>query len=601
MPPSIFRNRTAVATDSPQSPPTATGATDPRTEPARARVTRRSAVSAVAAAAVDSVAPAKPPTTYTAPTIANPITQRPLPQQLTEPPVTTHEPAPTTVDRAYAPRKALSFAATTSTTTGSTTSTTTTAAAASPALHLARRASWGATPALVAEITAQGATAWLDAQLNPLQSVPDTAMDTLVTTQWPILNSRIWGVRDKYYPNSSGDAGYATIQAYLARAIWSKRQLLEVMVDFWTNHLVVTGPWGDSWDSLHRYQVDVIRRNALGRYADMLVAAAKHPAMLQQLDNAYSTKRAPNENFGRELLELHTVGVDGGYLESDIRRSSLVLTGMGIDFETGEYLWRDMRHHRGKLALLGWSNDNASPAGWPVVESYLTHLARHPKTARRMATKLAVRFVSDTPPTTLVDRLAQVYLANDTAIAPVLRALFTSAEFAASAGQKTKRPLENIVSTVRVLSAAPGADVPTWLNDLHWMAQNAGQAAMGWPAPNGYPDVAAAWSGAGTTLATWNFHMNQAWTASDPNTTKVRYPALRSLLPATAPTTYGAYVDALSKRLIQVPLPSAKRDAVCAFLDKTATSTLSGTDAALGWRLPYVVALILDSPEFATR
>ena len=602
MPPSILRHRSAAATDSPQSPPSATGTPttpDSRTEPVRAKVTRRSAVGAVAAAAVDSVAPSKSPTAYTAPTIANPVTQRPLPQKLTKPAVT-EAPAAGTVDRAYAPRTAVSAPTTTTAATTRAAATATTAAAPSAALHLARRASWGATPSLVAEITAQGTTAWIDAQLNP-SALPDTTVDALVAEQWPILRSKIWGVRDKYYPNSTGDAGYAIIQSYLARAIWSKRQLLEVMVDFWTNHLVVAGPWGDAWDSIHRYHVDVIRRYALGRYSDMLVAAAKHPAMLQQLDNAYSTKRSPNENFGRELLELHTVGVDGGYLESDIRRSALILTGMGIDFETGEYLWRDMHHYRGKLSLLGWTNDNASPAGTPVVDSYLNHLARHPKTARRIATKLAVRFVSDTPPATLVDRLAQVYLANDTRIAPVLKALLTSAEFAASAGQKTKRPLENIVSTARVLGAAPGADTPAWLNDLLWMAQTAGQAPMGWPAPNGYPDVAGAWAGAGTTLATWNFHMYQTWTANDTNVTKVRYPSLRTLLPTTAPATYGAYVDALSKRLIQVPLPSAKRDAVCAFLDRTATSTLNPNDAALGWRLPYVVALILDSPEFATR
>ena len=598
MPPSILRSRTAAATGSRPSPPAEAGSSpDPSTEPARAKVTRRSAVSAAAAAAVDAVAPAQARPAYTAPTLANPITQRPLPQQLAKPPVTELDPSPAAVDRAYAPRKAVSFLATAAPTTAAAA----TAAPPSPALHLARRASWGATPALVAEITSQGLTAWVDAQLSPLTAVPDTDLETLVNTQWPLLRMSILGVHDRYYPNSTGDLGYAAIQAYLARAIWSKRQLLEVMVDFWTNHLVVTGPWGDAWDSVHRYQFDVIRRHALGRYADMLVAAAKHPAMLQQLDNAYSGKRAPNENFGRELLELHTVGVDGGYRESDIRLSALAVTGLSTEPESGEYLWREIRHFRGRLSILGWSHDNKLPNGAPVAESYLNHLARHPKTARRIVTKLAVRFVSDTPPTALIDRLAQVYLANDTRIAPVLRALLTSTEFAASAGQKTKRPLENMVSTARTLGATPGADTPAWLNDLLWMAQSAGQAPMGWPAPNGYPDVAAAWTGAGTTLTTWNFHMHQTWAASDPKVTKVKYPPLRDLLPATAPTTYGAYVDALTQRLVQAKLPTAKRDAICAFLDKAATSTLSPNDAALGWRLPYVVALILDSPEFATR
>ncbi len=465
---------------------------------------------------------------------------------------------------------------------------------------LARRATWGARPSVVTEIRTAGVDAWLTSQLAP-STIDDSKLDALVAAQWPRLSLATWEVRDTYYPSSTGDLGYDITQAYLARAIWSKRQLFEVMVDFWTNHLVVTAPWGEAWDSAHRFHIDVVRKHALGRYADMLVAAAKHPAMLLQLDNASSTKRAPNENFGREVLELHTVGVAGGYLESDIRRSAQALTGMSVDQESGEYQYRHIRHHRGSLSILGWTNANASAFGEAVGVQYLTHLARHAKTARRIATKLATRFVADTPPTALVDRLAQVYLDNDTRIAPVLKALLTSPEFAASAGQKTKRPLEDIVSTVRVLGVTPGKDTKGWLNDVLWNAKVAGQAPMGWPAPNGYPDVAAAWSSTGTTLARWNFHMGQGWTASDPASAKVTYPALRALLPATLPTTYGAFVDALSTRLLLAKLPSAKRDAVCAFLDKTAASPLGSTDAAVGWRLPYVVALVLDTPEFATR
>ncbi len=468
------------------------------------------------------------------------------------------------------------------------------------ALHLARRATWGATPALVAAIRSQGAAAWLDAQLSP-RGVPDTATSTLVTTLFPRLTLQTWEVHDQYWPNSTGDLGDDVIRAYVARALWSERQLLEVMVDFWTNHLVVTAPWGEAWDSVHRYHEDVIRRNALGRYVDLLVAAAMHPAMLAQLDNESSTKRAPNENFGREVLELHTVGVDGGYVESDIRRSALALTGMSTDNESGEYQYRPIRHHRGALGLLGWSHANTSAYGEPVGVAYLQHLARHPKTARRIATKLAVRFVSDTPPTSLVDTLAAVYLASDTAIAPVLRALFTSAEFAASTGQKTKRPLEKIISSARALGVAPGTDTRAWLGDLVWTSRVAGQAPMGWPAPNGYPDVAGAWAGAGATLTCWNWMMSQGWTAGDAGDTRVAYPAFRSLLPTTLPATHGALVDALSTRLLHAPLPTAKRDAVCAFLDKTASTPLKTTDAAVGWRLPYVVALVLDTPEFATR
>ncbi|GIL34599.1 DUF1800 domain-containing protein [Phycicoccus sp. DTK01] len=516
------------------------------------------------------------------------------------------------VDAAYAPRAAVAAATPARTTRGRTLPYTavrtaprrssTAGVTGSPvaALHLARRATWGATPEVIDAITSMGASAWLEAQLSP-KTMPDPVVDDLLKTRFPRLWWQTWEVRDRYWPNQTGDLGYDTIEAYTARAIWSKRQLLEVMVDFWSNHLVVTAPWGETWDCVHRFHEDVVRKHALGRYVDMLVAAAKHPAMLAQLDNESSSKRAPNENFGRELLELHTVGVTGGYAESDIRTSALVMTGVSTEHETGEYFYRYNRHHVGELGLLGWSSPNTSPKGDAVATSYLQHLARHPSTARRIATKLAIRFVSDTPPSSLVDSLAQVYLANDTAIAPVLRALFASAEFAGSTGLKVKRPLERIVSTARILGVRPGADPRAWLGDVVWNARVAGQAPLAWPAPNGYPDVAGFWAGAGATLATWNFSMYQGWQAADTNEKRVVFPALRGLLPTTLPATYGDYVDALSTRLLSAPLPVAKRDAVCTFLGRSASNPLKPTDGAVGWRLPYVVALILDTPEFATR
>ena len=118
------------------------------------------------------------------------------------------------------------------------------------------------------------------------------------------------------------------------------------MVDFWSNHLNVTCPSDDVWDTRHRLRRDVIRTHALGRFADMLVAVGEHPAMLRYLDNASSTKSAPNENYGRELLELHTVGVDAGYTERDVKRSALLLTGCTVD-ETRRVLVRPDRHHVG--------------------------------------------------------------------------------------------------------------------------------------------------------------------------------------------------------------------------------------------------------------
>ena len=208
--------------------------------------------------------------------------------------------------------------------------------------------------------------------------------------------------------------------------------------------------------------------------------------------------------------------------------------------------------------------------------------------------------MSDTPPSSLVTKLASVYLANGTAIAPVLRALFLSPEFAASVGQKIRTPYEDALATIRILGLTP-EPVPTDgdsdLRSLLWSTMTMGQAPMGWPAPNGYPDVAAAWGGASSTLNRWNFHLSVAgnWTLK-----KMTRPALTTLVPSPLPATYGALVDALASKLL-VTLGTAQRDAICRFVDHAPGDTLTATSSAVTWRLPSVVALILNSPNFITR
>ena len=468
-----------------------------------------------------------------------------------------------------------------------------------PVLHLLRRATFGPTPALVAEVRALGTTAWLDAQLAPLTSVPDAGMDAMLQ-RWPRLGWKTWEVREKLPSSDSWLVMYDLLESHMARALFSRRQLLETIVDFWTNHLVVPVPSSEVFDNAHLFQRDVIRQHALGKYSDMLNAAARHPAMLKVLDNADSTKKAPNENYGRELLELHTVGV-GQYTEADVKMSALALTGLSVDSESGLYYYRPNRRHVGTVKVMGWSHTNrVAESGSAVATHYLTYLANHPATATRIATKLATRYVSDTPPATLVSKLAQVYLANGTAIAPVLRALFLSPEFAASIGQKIRTPYEDALATIRILGLTP-EPVPTDgesdLRSLLWSTTTMGQAPMGWPAPNGYPDVAAAWGGASSTLNRWNFHLSVAgnWTLK-----KMPRPALSTLVPSPLPATYGALVDALASRLL-VSLTTAQRDAICRFLDHAAGDTLTATSSAVTWRLPSVVALVLNSPNFSTR
>ncbi len=212
----------------------------------------------------------------------------------------------------------------------------------------------------------------------------------------------------------------------LGRQVFGSRQLFEVVVDVFANHLHVATPSDRGWDVAPQYAISVIRRHAFGKFSDMLQAAMRHPAMLRFLDNDASTRDSVNENLGRELLELHTVGVSSGYTEKDVRASAYVLSGRGATPE-GKFEYVADKHRTGRVKVLGWSASNGSAKGGLATgDRYLDYLAKHPATARTIARKLVVRFVDDSPPAGLVNHLAEVYLKNNTAILPVLTALFRS-------------------------------------------------------------------------------------------------------------------------------------------------------------------------------
>jgi uncharacterized protein (DUF1800 family) len=361
----------------------------------------------------------------------------------------------------------------------------------------------------------------------------------------------------------------------------------------------VTNPSDDVWDCRHDYDRAVIRKFALGNFEDMLLASAQHPAMLKFLDNAYSNKDNPNENYGRELLELHSVSVEAGYSEEDMWNSTLLMTGFGVDWDTGGFrYWKD-DHHVGHVRVMGFSASNGSAAnGYDVGLNYLRYLARHPATANHIARKLCMRFVSDSPAPSLVSALAQTYLAKGTAIVPVLRQLFRSPEFADSLGRKVRRPAEDIVATVRVLKIGPDQSGNEGMQGLYWMADGLGNAPLAWPPPDGYPDEAVKWASAGGTLGRWNVHTSLAahWWPDE-----LTMPPFRSYLPSPLPATHGALVQALARRLLFRSLPGVQRDGVLALVGKSATAPLHKGDEAVTWRLPYLLAAILDSPFHALR
>ena len=365
---------------------------------------------------------------------------------------------------------------------------------------------------------------------------------------------------------------------------------------FWANHLHVAAPSNGVWDSRAGYEASVVREHAFGRFADMLKASARHPAMLTYLDNRSSTKAHPNENYARELMELYTVGMIYG--EDDVLAAARLLTGMTVD-SAGTYAYSPAKHATGAVDILGFRHANAAADGEAAAMAFVDHLARHPETARRIATKLCVRFVADDAPASLVATLAKVYLDNDTAIVPVLRALFTSAEFAAAAGQKTRTPFEDLAATVRALGLGPEKSGVKALDALYNALVNAGNAPYRWSTPDGFPDVAAAWASPSAFLQRCNLHLNLAtgWYPS-----QLTRPAdlLKSLVPVL-PGTYGALVDALATRLVGARLPAAHTAAVLSVADKLPTSPLTAGDKSLAGSLPYLIALVLDAPSFQLR
>lgn len=461
--------------------------------------------------------------------------------------------------------------------------------------HVLRRLGYGVSPAGLADVARAGGPApWIEQQLDPA-TIDDGACEAIVA-RLPDQAEPIWEVREAI--RTGEREGWRQLTSvhtgHIMRAAWSRRQLLTVMEEFWANHFNVTVP-SDNIDESRAHYQHVIRTHSLGRFDDLLLATSMHPSMLTYLNNRDSDAEHPNENQGRELLELHTVGIDAGYDETDVLDSARILTGLSVDNESGEYEYKPWRHWVGPVRVLDFAHLNPTRTGGEaVVRAYLRYLATHPATARRIALKLARRFVSDNPPDALVNDLASEYLARDTAIAPVLRLLFESAAFRASVGAKTSRPFESMVATMRTLDVGPeesGIDAAT---SLVWMAESLGQAPFGAPYPTGWPDVAAAWSSTAVTLNRWNTTRNlvSGWWPSE-----LTRPALRDrVLPANLPGTHGEAVDAIATALFGMPLAEEHRAAVLGFVGKTAGATLRSNSALVTWRLAEVVSLMLDSP-----
>jgi uncharacterized protein (DUF1800 family) len=532
-------------------------------------------------------------------------------------------------------------------------------------LQVVNRLAFGPRPGEAAAIREMGVDRWIARQLDP-SSIDDRQTDAFVA-QFPDYGEPIAKLRrEAAEPNKvaaerrkAANGAPMTVADSLAirdarraanrvvqdvqivrvgRAEMSRRELQEVMTDFWLNHFsVYDGKGGQMRYYLPSFDRDVIRPNALGKFRDLLGAVAKSPAMLFYLDNwesaadsteptlaprpggagrmqlATATGAPPrrresglNENYGRELLELHTLGVDGGYTQQDVINVARALTGWSIarPEEGSGFRFRPRFHDAGEKVVLG----HVLPAGRGVQdgEDVLDILAGHPSTARYIALKLCQRFAGDAPPPELVTRAAETFTRTDGDIRQVVWIIVTSPEFYARAAyrSKVKSPFEVVVSSLRAVDAAPDTSPRT-----AQIIARMGEPIFGHQAPNGYPETSESWMNTGAILNRINFGLAVA-AQRVPGATLDRWPESAALMTASR----AVQVDAVVTSILGGDASPDTR----AILLSGEHPLLASGDAPAGMRggaedpgalgpaarvqgLAQVVGLALGAPEFQRR
>lgn len=478
---------------------------------------------------------------------------------------------------------------------------------ASPAVwHVAKRLTFGPTPSVVAQISALGTTAWIDKQLN-YTSIPDPTV-AAATAFYE------WSRGSAAEIVNKGQEWRVVVDLPLStalRAVLSERQLFERTVGFWWDHLNVDVNSNAAQNHCPSYDTDVIRANALGKFSDLLLASAKSGAMLNYLDQASSRAdggHVPNENYARELMELHTVGVDGGYSEADVVAVSYLFSGWTLsNVWNGTFTFNAARHSLGPFtqastSVLGWTR--GSLTGVAAGESFLRHLARHQVAAQRIAHKLCVRFIGEHigRNDSVVINARDVYLANDTAISPTLRSILTSAEFANSADKRIRRPLEVLAAGLRATSDVPfnasTAEDTKW--SFHGMLNALNAMPHHWPTPDGYPDKDAAWVSVGSMISRWNLatfmgNGNIPGFVRDWSTIPAWVAG-----PAGGPvtgSTVGEWLDAAAQRL-GVPLDAAGKQRMLVSVGRVASTPI--TASGNRWVAPKLLGQLMQQPQFQT-
>lgn len=511
------------------------------------------------------------------------------------------------------------------------------------AVHLLNRLGFGPAPGEVERVMEIGVEVWLEQQLAPapaqdprllaaLERFETLGMSPAGVVQWVYADYIGKGFRENDLSQEQQralrerrrSAGRELVHAVLYRAALSDRRVEEVMCDFWRNHFNVSFTKGDSIEvQINDYERMVVQRHALGRFSDLLGASARHPAMLNYLDNALSRRppskqelaeiernakrstgsreraaeaveiaaqRGLNENFARELLELHTLGVDNGYDQDDVIALAEALTGW--TYEGGirasqEFTFRPEMHVVGDKRLLGRRFVEDDEGGPGQGEAILAYLAAHKNTARFVATKLVRYLVADDPPADLVDEVAKVYQRTDGDVGALVRTIVSSQEFWRREHYlaKFKTPFEFVVSATRAVGADPD-DVAQLANVLSAL----NQPTYHCDDPTGWFDTAEAWLDPGVLAKRWQFALDLA----EGRVKGVAVPdGFWSCVPDDAPA------ETWQHHLARVILPGGAGERTRAALASVTSAYLAKHKVAdlreLG---PQLLGLLLGSPEF---
>ena len=464
-------------------------------------------------------------------------------------------------------------------------------------LRLVRRVTLGLTTQEARRAHSLGYDGYLEYQLDDA-AIDDTAVENYVAAGYPTLSQSPHDLRAAY-SMTTNLVSNPLVEATLFRSLYSQRQLHQRMVEFWTDHFNV---WTGKADILYLKgsdDRDVVRAHALGKFPDMLRASAHSPAMLQMLDNSSSRgdgkpAKSPNQNYARELMELHTLGVNGGYTQTDVLEVARCLTGWSMETNSaspnyGTFKYIPQYHDNGAKTVLGHviPATGAKDAGGGIAdgEKVLDILASHPSTALFIAGKMTRWLLRPEPSHALVQSVAKVYLDTGGDIKAMIRVILQE-DLLMQAPAKYKRPYHLLVSAVR--AADPTVSDPArWLASLRSQTDALGQTPFQWQAPNGYPDALGYW--AGLILPRWNFGFALADNAFTGGAIDIA-PLQKAATPA-------AIVNLLDAALFSGTLPEMEADALADFLEATVPPP-SASKPLPAQRIRDVVGLALATPNF---